>query len=78
MVEDVLVDETLVEVEPVPFELMVGAFAHDAATKASRANATTVLRTPISPLRRSQLRPGVARPIGPEVPAEPEHSRLGR
>jgi hypothetical protein len=78
LVDETLVDETLVDVEPVPFELVVGAFAHDAATRASRANATTVLRTHTSLLRWSQLPPGVAQRIGPEVPAEPEHSRVGR
>jgi hypothetical protein len=78
VVEDTLVDETPVDVEPVPFEVVVGAFAHDTTARASRANATTVLRIPASFPRSPQLPPNVAQRIGPEVPPKIEHSQLGR
>ena len=77
VVEDTLVDGTLVDVEPVPFELVSGAFAHDAPMRTTRANATTVLRTTASFPRSSQLSPSVAQLIGPEVPPKIEHSQLG-
>jgi hypothetical protein len=72
-----VVEETLVEVEPVPFELVVGAFAHDAPTRTRRANAATVLRIPAFFPRSPQLPSGVAQGIGPEVPAEPDLLEAG-
>jgi hypothetical protein len=45
VVDDTLVDKTLVDVEPLPFGLVVGVLAQDAPTKTNRVTATIVLRT---------------------------------